>query len=107
MRSRLNSLNNLEQRIVAGIFGVVVIVGSILYSDVTFVLMFSLLSMLTQLEFYKLLGLDGNLPLTYYGTICGVALVVLTYVVGKRAHRLRELLPDQSIAGDDFFYKAI
>ncbi len=83
MRSRLNSLNNLEQRIVAGIFGVVAIVGSILYSDVTFVLMFSLLSMLTQLEFYKLLGLDGNLPLTYYGTICGVALVILTYVVEK------------------------
>lgn len=83
MRSRLNSLNNLEQRIVAGIFGVVVIVSSILYSDLTFILMISLLSMLTQLEFYKLLGLDGNLPLTYYGTICGVALVVLTYVVEK------------------------
>jgi len=83
MRSRLNSLNNLEQRIVTGIFGVVVIVSSILYSDLTFVLMVSLLSMLTQLEFYKLLGLDGNLPLTSYGTICGVALVVLTYVVEK------------------------
>jgi len=61
----------------------VVIVSSILYSDLTFVLMVSLLSMLTQLEFYKLLGLDGNLPLTSYGTICGVALVVLTYVVEK------------------------
>lgn len=83
MRSRLNSLNNLEQRIVAGIFGVVVIVSSVLYSDLTFILMISLLSMLTQLEFYKLLGLDGNLPLTSYGTICGVALVVLTYVVEK------------------------
>ncbi len=83
MRSRLNSLNNLEQRIVAGLFGFIVIVGSVLYSDFTFVLIFSLLSMLTQLEFYKLLGLDGNLPLTYYGTICGVALVVLTYVIEK------------------------
>ena len=83
MRSRLSNLNNLEQRIVAGLFGVVVIVGSILYGDFTFVLMVSLLSLLTQLEFYKLLGLDGNLPLTSYGTFCGVALVVLTYVIEK------------------------
>jgi phosphatidate cytidylyltransferase len=39
--------------------------------------------MFTQLEFYKLLGLDGNQPLTYYGTLCGVALVVLTFVIEK------------------------
>lgn len=83
MKSRLSKLNNLEQRIVAGLFGFVIIVGAILYSDLTFALVFVTISMLTQLEFYKLLGLDGNQPLSHYGTLCGVLLVLLTYVIEK------------------------
>jgi phosphatidate cytidylyltransferase len=83
MKSRLSSLSNLQQRFIAGIIGVTFIVGCILYSDLTFMLMFCAISMFTQLEFYKLLGLDGNQPLTYYGTLCGVALVVLTFVIEK------------------------
>lgn len=83
MKSRLSSLSNLQQRFIAGIIGVTLIVGCILYSDLTFMLMFCAISMFTQLEFYKLLGLDGNQPLTFYGTLCGVILVVLTFVIEK------------------------
>lgn len=83
MRFRLNELSNLQQRVITAIIGVALIVSSILYSDLTFALLFCAMSMFTQLEFYKLLGLDGNLPLTFYGTMCGVLLVVLTYVVEK------------------------
>ncbi|MPR32536.1 phosphatidate cytidylyltransferase [Salmonirosea aquatica] len=83
MKSRLNSLSNLQQRVVAAVIGVAIIVSSILYSDLTFALLFCAMSMFTQLEFYKLLGLDGNLPLTFYGTLCGVLLVLLTYVIEK------------------------
>ena len=83
MRSRLNSLSNLQQRVITGVIGVTIIVSSVLYSDWTFALLFCAMSMFTQLEFYKLLGLDGNLPLTFYGTLCGVLLVILTYVVEK------------------------
>jgi phosphatidate cytidylyltransferase len=83
MMSRLSSLNNLQQRVIAGVIGVSIIVSSILYSDLTFALLFCAISMFTQLEFYKLLGLDGNLPLTSYGTLCGVLLVMLTYVIEK------------------------
>lgn len=83
MKSRLSSLSNLQQRFIAGIIGVTLIVGCILYSDLTFMLMFCAISMFTQLEFYKLLGLDGNQPLTFYGTLCGVVLVVLTFVIEK------------------------
>lgn len=83
MRSRLNNLSNLQQRVVTAVIGVTLIVSSVLYSDITFALLFCAMSMFTQLEFYKLLGLDGNLPLTFYGTLCGVLLVVLTYVIEK------------------------
>lgn len=83
MKSRLSSLNNLQQRVVASVVGVAIIVTSILYSDLSFMLLFCAISMFTQLEFYKLLGLDGNQPLTSYGTLCGVVLIVLTYVIEK------------------------
>lgn len=83
MKSRLSSLTNLQQRVIAGVIGVSIIVSSVLFSDTTFILLFSALSMLTQLEFYKLLGLDGNQPLTFYGTLCGVVLVALTFIIEK------------------------
>jgi phosphatidate cytidylyltransferase len=83
MKSRLSSLSNLQQRVIASVIGVAIIVASILYSDISFMLLFCAISMFTQLEFYKLLGLDGNQPLTSYGTLCGVILIVLTYVIEK------------------------
>lgn len=79
MKSRLDSLSNLQQRIIAAIAGVSIIVGAILYADWTFLLLFCGISIFTQLEFYKLLGLDGNQPLTYYGTMCGVFINVITF----------------------------
>ncbi|HEV7348162.1 phosphatidate cytidylyltransferase [Telluribacter sp.] len=83
MSPHLKNLNNLQQRVVAAMVGVAIILMSILYNDLTFMLLFCTLSALTQLEFYKLLGLDGNQPLTHYGTLCGVVLIILTYIIEK------------------------
>lgn len=83
MKSPLNNLSNLQQRIIAAIFGVAIILSAILYSEWTFILLFSAISVLTQLEFYKLLGLDGNQPLTYYGTMCGVFINIITFLIEK------------------------
>ncbi len=83
MQKRLEKLNNLQQRTVTGLAGVIVIIGSILYSDWTCLLLFCMISSLTQLEFYKLLGLDGNQPLTYYGTFCGTVMMLLAYLIEK------------------------
>jgi phosphatidate cytidylyltransferase len=83
MQKRLNKLNNLQQRTVTGLAGVFVIIGCILYSDWTCLLLFCLISSLTQLEFYKLLGLDGNQPLTHYGTFCGTVMMLLAYLIEK------------------------
>lgn len=81
MQKRLNKLNNLQQRAITALAGVIVIIGCILYSDWTCLLLFLTISSLTQLEFYKLLGLDGNQPLTYYGTFCGTVMMLLAYLI--------------------------
>jgi phosphatidate cytidylyltransferase len=83
MKSPLTNLSNLQQRIIAAIAGIAIILSAILYSEWTFLLLFCAISILTQLEFYKLLGLDGNQPLTYYGTFCGVFINVITFLIEK------------------------
>jgi phosphatidate cytidylyltransferase len=84
MRLNLSSLNNLQQRVIAAIFGVFIIVGAILYSEWAYFLVFFFLCMLTQLEFYRLVGLDGNVPLTVYGTLSGLLIFTLTFLIEKR-----------------------
>lgn len=81
MRKRLENLNNLQQRTVTALAGVIVIIGCIVYSDWTCLILLLTISTLTQLEFYKLLGLDGNQPLTYYGTFCGSVMMMLAYLI--------------------------
>jgi phosphatidate cytidylyltransferase len=55
----------------------------IYYSDYTFLGLFLLIGIFAQLEFYKLLGINGNEPLKYYGTLCGVILHILTFLIEK------------------------
>ncbi|MFN4145802.1 MAG: phosphatidate cytidylyltransferase [Runella sp.] len=83
MKSRLNNLSNLQQRIIAAVLGVAIILSGILYNEWSFLLLFCAISVLTQWEFYKLLGLDGNQPLTYYGTLCGIIINILTFLIEK------------------------
>lgn len=83
MKKRLEKLNNLQQRTITGLAGVTVIIASIVYGDWTCLILLCAISSLTQLEFYKLLGLDGNQPLTYYGTFCGTIMMLLAYLIEK------------------------
>ncbi len=83
MKLRIRERSNLEQRIIAALIGFFVILGMILYNEATFLLFVCILCALTQYEFYKLLGLDGNQPLTNYGTFCGIVLNLLTFFVEK------------------------
>jgi phosphatidate cytidylyltransferase len=83
MTSLLSNLNNLQQRAIAAVVGVSIILGSIFYSDWSFFILFCAISVLTQLEFYKLLGLNGNQPLTYYGTATGVIINTLVFLIEK------------------------
>lgn len=87
MTDRLSQYSNLTQRIIAALVAVPIIIASIFYSPVTFWLLFLFISILTQYEFYKLIGLNGNLPLSIYGTFCGATLNTLAFLVE------REILP--------------
>lgn len=78
-----NNLSNLSQRVITAIFGALLILAGILYNEWTFWLLFLLISVLTQVEFYKLTKLDQNLPLSIYGTICGIVLNSITFFIEK------------------------
>ncbi|MBK9934396.1 MAG: phosphatidate cytidylyltransferase [Cytophagaceae bacterium] len=81
MIKNLKSKSNLTQRVVAALIGAPLVIGSILYSPNSFWFIFLAISVLTQYEFYKLLGMNGSLPLKLYGTFCGASIITITYLV--------------------------
>jgi phosphatidate cytidylyltransferase len=83
MTFKFNQLSNLAQRAIAAIIGVSIIITGILYNEWTFWVLFLAISILTQREFYKLLKLDENLPLSIYGIFCGIILNSLTFLIEK------------------------
>lgn len=83
MNLKLRSMTNLQQRVIAAVIAVPFLIFCIVYSDWTFYALFAVIAILAQLEFYKLLGLNGNEPLTYYGTFCGFVLVSISFLIEK------------------------
>jgi phosphatidate cytidylyltransferase len=81
VKSKLNQYSNLTQRVIAAVVGVSVIITAVYYSEWSYLILFCTIGALTQLEFYRLLGLDGNQPLTYYGTTVGILINVLTFLI--------------------------
>lgn len=80
----LNNLSNLQQRVIAAIIAVPFLIFCIYYSDYTFLGLFLIIGILAQLEFYKLIGtMEGNLPLKFFGTFCGIVLQLLTFFIEK------------------------
>ncbi|MEY4646447.1 MAG: Phosphatidate cytidylyltransferase [Bacteroidota bacterium] len=80
----LRNLSNLQQRVIAAIIAIPFLLFCILYNDYTFLVLFLVIGVLAQLEFYKLVGsISDNLPLTFYGTFCGVVMHVLTFFIEK------------------------
>jgi phosphatidate cytidylyltransferase len=73
MKQRLQSMTNLQQRVIAAVVAVPFLIFCIVFSDWTFYGLVAVIAILTQLEFYKLLGLSGNEPLTYYGTFADLS----------------------------------
>ena len=81
MTSVLNKYSNLTQRIIAALIGAIIIVGSLILGMWYYFIVFLFICIITQLEFYKLVGLDGMLPLKTFGTICGTILFTITFLV--------------------------
>ena len=83
MRAAINKLPELTQRIIAALVGGTLLLTSIIYSEWSYFGIFFLICMFASLEFYKLLGLDGNLPLKSYGTLNSLFIYVLTFFIAR------------------------
>lgn len=81
MIKKLDNQSNLTQRIIAALIGAPLIIGCTLFNPFTFWIIFLFIAILTQYEFYKLLGLNGNFPLKIYGTFLGAMITTLTFFV--------------------------
>lgn len=105
MISILDRYSNLTQRIVTGAVGICLIVLAVYYGEWTYFSLFLAICLLTQLEFYKLTGLDGLLPLKTVGTSTGVLVFVISFLVEKNiiaAHYYLVIFP---VMASIFFIK--
>ncbi len=85
MLKQLKTKSNLTQRILTALLGVPLIIAAIFYSPFSFWILILTITILTQYEFYKLLGMSGSIPLKIYGTFCGALLVTITFFVESAA----------------------
>lgn len=83
MISPLKSLPNLAQRIITGVLGSAAIIFGVVFSDLTYFLVFFIICILSLLEFYNLTGLDGLVPQKTFGTICGMAVFCISFFVER------------------------
>ncbi len=81
MTSLFSKYNNLTQRIIAALIGVLIIVVALIAGPWFYFTIFLFICLITQLEFYKLVGLDGMIPLKTFGTFSGMAFFTLTFLV--------------------------
>src|SRR5690606_40438259 len=82
MRSRFNISNysNLGQRVITATLGAVVIIAGSIYSEWAYLVIFGIILGFSQMEFYKLCGLDGIFPLKSFGTFLGVSVFIFTFL---------------------------
>jgi len=83
MTSALNKLPNLAQRIITGVLGAFAVIFGVVFSEWTYFLVFFIICLFTLLEFYKLTGLDGLVPLRAFGTFCGMVIFSLSFFVER------------------------
>ncbi len=81
MRSHLDKYSNLTQRVIVAVLGVLVIISGIYWHEWTYFAIFLLIVFFTIQEFYRLVGLDGFLPLTFWGSLVGIFIYTCTFLV--------------------------
>jgi phosphatidate cytidylyltransferase len=81
--SSITKYNNLTQRIITGFLGAAAIITAVCINEWTYCIVFFIICLFSLLEFYKLAGLDGVLPQKTFGTICGVSIFLLSFLIEK------------------------
>lgn len=79
--SSLNKYNNLTQRLITGLLGSAAIITGVCIGEWTYFGVFFIICFFSLLEFYKLAGLDGLAPQKTFGTLCGVAIFGLSFLI--------------------------
>jgi len=79
----LSKYNNLTQRLVTGLMGSAAIIFGVSYSEWIYFGIFLVICFFSLLEFYKLAGLDGMIPLKTLGTVSGVAIFILSFFISQ------------------------
>jgi phosphatidate cytidylyltransferase len=62
-------LNNLTQRIITGVIGAALMIATIVYGEITFLLLLLFISTMSLLEFYRLAETDGIRPQRLFGIL--------------------------------------
>lgn len=83
MDSKPAPLSNLQLRLLTGVLGGAVFIGSIWFNEWTFGMLFLGLTVLGMLEFYKIIAAKGFQPNHYLGLLLGTGLFVLVFLVQK------------------------
>lgn len=81
-RFNINNYSNLAQRIITAVIGAAIIIAGSVISPWFYFAIFGLILGFSQMEFYRLTGLDGMLPLKSFGTFLGLTIFTLTFLVG-------------------------
>ncbi len=81
MINKLSKYNNLTQRIVTGLIGSAAIITGVSYNEWTYFAVFLFICFFSLLEFYKLAGLDGHIPLKTLGTLSGSLIFGLSFFI--------------------------
>jgi phosphatidate cytidylyltransferase len=81
VKQQLKRYNNLTQRIITGLLGAAGVIAGVCIGPWTYFLVFLVICLFTLLEFYKLIGLDGMVPVKAFGTFCGIAIFSLSFLI--------------------------
>jgi phosphatidate cytidylyltransferase len=79
----LSQYNNLTQRVITGIVGSAAIISGVYYSEWLYFTLFFFISLFSLLEFYRLSGLDGMIPLKTIGTLIGLVVFTLSFFIER------------------------
>lgn len=85
MTKILAGYSNLTQRLVTAIIGAAAIIAGVAYGEWTYFAVFFVICFFSLLEFYKLAGLDGFIPLKTLGTLSGITLFALSFFIERNS----------------------
>lgn len=81
VKRKLSTYNNLTQRIITGLLGAAGVIAAVSIGPWTYFIVFFIICLFSLLEFYKLIGLDGMVPVKAFGTFCGVTIFSLSFFI--------------------------